>query len=51
MAGWREWGSFSHLPGKRFTDFSAIREEIQVSPEPMQVGPDDVVYVQNTSTI
>lgn len=26
-----EWGEFLHLPGKRFTDFSAIKEEIQVS--------------------
>ncbi|KAJ7516642.1 hypothetical protein O6H91_22G065700 [Diphasiastrum complanatum] len=24
-----EWGEFLHLPGKRFTDFSAIRKEIQ----------------------
>ena len=26
-----EWGEFLHLPGKRFTDFPAIRQEIQVS--------------------
>lgn len=25
-----EWGEFLHLPGRRFTDFSAIRKEIQV---------------------
>eukprot|EP00249_Psilotum_nudum_P020336 c27659_g1_i8 orf=497-3082(+) len=24
-----EWGEFLHLPGRRFTDFSAIRKEIQ----------------------
>eukprot|EP00897_Mesotaenium_endlicherianum_P002309 jgi/Mesen1/2105/ME000151S01367 len=24
-----EWGEFLHLPGRRFSDFSAIREEIQ----------------------
>ena len=26
-----EWGEFLHTPGKRFTDFSLIRKEIQVS--------------------
>ena len=26
----REWGEFRHLPGKRFYDFSKIRQEIQV---------------------
>lgn len=26
-----EWGEFLHLPGKRFSDFGAIRREIQVS--------------------
>lgn len=26
----REWGEFLHLPGKRFYDFSKIRQEIQV---------------------
>jgi dynamin 1-like protein len=25
-----EWGEFRHLPGKRFYDFSKIRQEIQV---------------------
>jgi dynamin 1-like protein len=25
-----EWGEFLHLPGRRFSDFSAIRKEIQV---------------------
>jgi dynamin 1-like protein len=25
-----EWGEFLHLPGKRFTDFSQIRSEIEV---------------------
>jgi hypothetical protein len=25
-----EWGEFLHIPGRRFTDFSAIRKEIQV---------------------
>ena len=25
-----EWGEFLHLPGRRFTDFGAIRKEIQV---------------------
>jgi dynamin 1-like protein len=25
-----EWGEFLHVPGRRFTDFSAIRKEIQV---------------------
>lgn len=25
-----EWGEFLHLPGRRFTDFAAIRKEIQV---------------------
>jgi dynamin 1-like protein len=25
-----EWGEFLHTPGKRFTDFSLIRKEIQV---------------------
>lgn len=25
-----EWGDFLHIPGGRFTDFSAIRKEIQV---------------------
>ncbi|CAI5528730.1 unnamed protein product [Closterium sp. Naga37s-1] len=28
-----EWGEFLHLPGKRFTDFSAIRDEIQLETE------------------
>ncbi|CAN6458982.1 unnamed protein product [Victoria cruziana] len=28
-----EWGEFLHLPGKRFTDFSAIRREIQAETE------------------
>ncbi|GLJ28873.1 hypothetical protein SUGI_0569070 [Cryptomeria japonica] len=28
-----EWGEFLHLPGKRFTDFSAIRKEIQAETE------------------
>lgn len=25
-----EWGEFLHIPGRRFTDFGAIRKEIQV---------------------
>lgn len=25
-----EWGEFLHIPGRRFTDFAAIRKEIQV---------------------
>lgn len=25
-----EWGEFLHIPGRRFTDFEAIRKEIQV---------------------
>ncbi|CAI5466196.1 unnamed protein product [Closterium sp. Yama58-4] len=28
-----EWGEFLHLPGKRLTDFSAIRDEIQLETE------------------
>jgi dynamin 1-like protein len=28
-----EWGEFLHIPGRRFTDFSAIRKEIQVKLE------------------
>ncbi|PON73181.1 Dynamin superfamily, partial [Parasponia andersonii] len=28
-----EWGEFSHLPGKRFYDFSKIRREIQAETE------------------
>lgn len=27
----REWGEFRHLPGKRFYDFSMIRQEIQAN--------------------
>ena len=27
--GGSEWGEFLHLPGRRFTEFSEIREEIQ----------------------
>ena len=26
-----EWGEFLHIPGRRFTDFAAIRKEIQVN--------------------
>ena len=25
-----EWGEFLHIPGRRFTDFAAIRKEVQV---------------------
>uniref|UniRef100_A0A0D6R1E7 Dynamin-type G domain-containing protein n=1 Tax=Araucaria cunninghamii TaxID=56994 RepID=A0A0D6R1E7_ARACU len=28
-----EWGEFLHIPGKRFTDFAAIRKEIQAETE------------------
>lgn len=28
-----EWGEFLHVPGRRFTDFSAIRKEIQLETE------------------
>ncbi|KAG0554580.1 hypothetical protein KC19_12G102200 [Ceratodon purpureus] len=28
-----EWGEFLHIPGRRFTDFSAIRKEIQLETE------------------
>lgn len=30
---YEEWGEFSHLPGQRFPDFSAIRHEIQIETE------------------
>ena len=33
MIQYEEWGEFLHLPGKRFTDFEQIRQEIQMETE------------------
>ncbi|KAH9327797.1 hypothetical protein KI387_007975, partial [Taxus chinensis] len=38
-----EWGEFLHLPGQRFTDFSAIRREIQDEGENIDIKKEDIL--------
>lgn len=42
-----EWGEFLHIPGRRFTDFTLIRKEIQVRTL-LLVGTAEIEYAQPT---